>query len=163
MACLSQIRAQVANIVRRSPEACVIGIRTVNGWKGNAQIIVSEREFKVRYCASELQIREALLDAGATSTPIVVVTNLEEGALGQDVVVRFARRRLHSIESWTLLKEVFQAREIDPSLLRGPWLTAFVMDALPAGGGDRVPSGVLDAGTVWGLGLPKGLGFGTGR
>ncbi len=37
MASLSQIRAQVANIVRRLPEAHAIGIRTVNGWKGNAR------------------------------------------------------------------------------------------------------------------------------
>jgi len=68
MVSLSQIRAQVANIVRRLPEARAIGIRTVNGWKGNARISVSDREFRVVYCASELQIREALLDAGATST-----------------------------------------------------------------------------------------------
>jgi hypothetical protein len=163
MASLSQIRAQVANIVRRLPEARVIGIRTVNGWKGNAQISVSDREFKVVYCASELQIREVLLDAGATSTPVVVVTNLEEGDLGQDVVVRFARRRLHSVEGWTILKDVFQAREIDPSLLRRPWLADFVMDVLPLDGVDPVPTGVLDAETVWGLILRKSLGFGTAR
>lgn len=163
MASLSQIRAQVANIVRRLPEARAIGIRTVNGWKGNARISVSDREFRVVYCASELQIREALLDAGATSTPVVVVTNLEEGDLGQDVVVRFARRRLYSVEGWTILKDVFQAREIDPSLLRRPWLADFVMDALPADGVDPVPTGVLDAETVWGLILRKNLGFGSSR
>ena len=163
MASLSQIRAQVANIVRRLPEARAIGIRTVNGWKGNARISVSDREFRVVYCASELQIREALLDAGATSTPVVVVTNLEEGDLGQDVVVRFARRRLYSVEGWTILKDVFQAREIDPSLLRRPWLADFVMDALPADGVDPVPTGVLDAETVWGLILRKSLGFGSSR
>ena len=163
MASLSQIRAQVANVVRRAPEARVIGIRTVNGWKGNARISVSDLEFKVVYCASELQIRETLLDAGASSTPVVVVTNLEEGSLGQDVVVRFARRRLHSVEGWTILKDVFQAREIDPSLLRRLWLADFVMDALPAEGVDPVPTGVLDAETVWGLVLRKSLGFGSSR
>jgi hypothetical protein len=163
MASLSQIRAQVANVVRRAPEARVIGIRTVNGWKGNARISVSDLEFSVVYCASELQIRETLLDAGASSTPVVVVTNLEEGSLGQDLVVRFARRRLHSVEGWTILKDVFQAREIDPSLLRRPWLADFVMDALPAEGVDPVPTGVLDAETVWGLVLRKSLGFGSSR
>ena len=118
MASLAQIRAHVASIVRHLPEGCVIEINTVNGWKGNAQINLSDREFRVVYCSSELQIREALLDAGATSTPIVVVTNLEEGDLGHDVVVRFTRRRLHSVEGWTILKDVFQAREIDPWLRR---------------------------------------------
>jgi hypothetical protein len=163
MASLSQIRAQVANVVRRAPEARVIGIRTVNGWKGNALISVSDLEFKVVYCASELQIRETLLDAVAASTPVVVVTNLEEGSLGQDVVVRFARRRLHSVEGWTILKDEFQAREIDPSLLRRPWLADFVMDALPAERVDPVPTGVLDAETLWGLVLRKSLGFGSSR
>jgi len=69
------------------------------------------------------------------------VTNLEEGDLGQDVVVRFARRRLYSVEGWTILKDVFQAREIDPSLLHRPWLADFVMDALPADGVDRFRPG----------------------
>ena len=163
MATLSQIRAQVANVIRRVPDARVIGIRTVNGWKGTAQISVSDLGFKVVYCASELQIREVLLDAGATSTPVVVVTNLEEGSLGQDVVVRFASRRLHSIEGWMILKDVFQAREIDPILLRRPWLADFVMDAIPAEGIDPVPMGVLDAETVWGLILRNSLGFGSSR
>jgi hypothetical protein len=163
MSSLSQISAQVANVIRRVPEARVIGIRTVNGWKGNARISVSGLEFKVVYCASELQIRETLLDAGASSTPVVVVTNLEEGSLAQDVVVRFARRRLHSVEGWTILKDVFQAREIDPSLLRRLWLADFVMDALPAEGVDPVPTGVLDAETVWGLVLRKSLGFKSSR
>ena len=163
MASLSQIRAQVANVIRRIPEARVIGIRTVNGWKGNAHISVSDLEFTVVYCASELQIRETLLDAAASSTPVIVVTNLEEGSLGQDVVVRFARRRLHSIEGWTILKDVFQAQEIDPSLLRRPWLADFIMDALPVEGVDPVPTGLLDAETVWGLVLRKSLGFGSSR
>ena len=95
MATLSQIRAQVANVIRRVPDARVIGIRTVNGWKGTAQISVSDLEFKVVYCASELQIREVLLDAGATSTPVVVVTNLEEGSLGRSRQVRQAAAPFH--------------------------------------------------------------------
>ncbi len=76
---------------------------------------------------------------------------------------RFARRRLHSVEGWTILKDVFQAREIDPSLLRRPWLADFVMDVLPPEGVDPVPSGVLDGDTVWGLILRRSLGFGSSR
>jgi hypothetical protein len=163
MASLAQIRAQVANVIRRVPDARIIGIRTVNGWKGHAQVIVGDLEFKVVYCASELQIREALLDASTTSSPVAIVTNLEEGTLGQDVVARFARRRLHAVEGWTILKDVFQAKEIDPSLLRRPWLADFLMDALPAQGVDPVPTGVLDAETVWGLILRKSLGFESAR
>src|ERR1039458_10903365 len=115
MASLSQIRAQVTNILRKAPGSRVIGIRTVNGWKGTSEIRVNDREYKVIHCVSELQIREALLDASSSDVPVVVVTNLEEGELGQDLVARFARRRLHSVEGWTILKDIFQAREIDRS------------------------------------------------
>ena len=163
MASLSQIRAQVTNILRKSPEAHVIGIRTLNGWRGTADIRVNERDFRVIHCISELQIREALLNASSTKEPVVIVTNLEEGDLGQDVVARLARRRLHSIDGWTILKDVFQAREIDPSLLRRPWLADFVLDILPPDGVPPVPAGMLDGDTVWSLILRRSLGFASSR
>ena len=163
MASLSQIRAQVTNILRKSPEAHVIGIKTVNGWKGTADIRVNERDYRVIHCVSELQIREALLTASSAKESVVIVTNLEEGDLGQDVVARLARRRLHSIDGWTILKDVFQAREIDPGLLRRPWLADFVMDILPPEGVPPVPSGVLDGDTVWSMILRRSLGFDSSR
>lgn len=83
MASLSQIRAQVTNILRKSPEAHVIGIRTVNGWKGTADIRVNERDYRVIHCVSELQIREALLTASSAKESVVIVTNLEEGDLAR--------------------------------------------------------------------------------
>jgi hypothetical protein len=163
MASLSQIRAQVTNILRKAPGSRVIGIRTVNGWKGTSEIRVNDREYKVIHCVSELQIREALLDASSSDVPVVVVTNLEEGELGQDLVARFARRRLHSVEGWTILKDIFQAREIDPNLLQRSWLADFMMEILPAEGVPPVPSGVLDAETVWGVVLRRSLGFESSR
>lgn len=163
MASLSQIRAQVTNILRKSPEAHVIGIRTLNGWRGTADIRVNERDYRVIHCISELQIREALLNASSTKEPVVIVTNLEEGDLGQDVVARMARRRLHSIDGWTILKDIFQAREIDPSLLRRPWLADFVLDILPPEGVPPVPTGMLDGDTVWSLILRRSLGFSSSR
>jgi PglZ domain len=162
MASLSQIRAQVANILRKSPEAHVIGIRTVNGWKGTTDIRVNERDFRVIHCVSELQIREALLNCSAKES-VVIVTNLEEGDLARDIVARLARRRLHSIDGWTILKDLFQAREIDPSLLRRPWLADLVMDILPPEGVPPVPAGVLDSDTVWSIILRRSLGFDSSR
>jgi hypothetical protein len=159
MASLSQIRAQVTNILRKSPEARIIGIRTLNGWQGATEIKLSDREFRVVRCTSELQIREALLDANSANLPVVIVTNLEEGELAQDLIARFARRRLHSIDGWTILKDIFQAREVDPSLLRQAGLADFVMEILPTEGVSPVPAGVLDADTVWNLVLRRTLGF----
>ena len=158
VATLSQIRAQVATLVRRSPDARVIGIKTANGWEGDAHFQMSDRQYRVRYCGSELAMREALLE-GAGDDGLVVVTHLEESALGQDLIARFAKRRLYPIEGWTILKDVFQAREIDPSLLRKPWLAEAVLEMLPAEGVPPVPAGVLDAETVWGIVLRRQLKF----
>lgn len=162
MATLSQIRAQVTNVLRRSPEARVIAIKTGGGWEGDTQFQLGDRACRVRYCGSELAMREALLD-GTDGGGLVIVTQLDESALGQDLVARFAKRRLYSIEGWTILKDVFQAREIDPSLLRKPWLAEAVLEMLPAEGVPPVPAGVLDAETVWGLVLRRHLNFRSSR
>ena len=161
MATLSQIRAQVTNLSRKSPDARVIAIRTDGGWEGDARFQVADREFRVRYCGSELAMREALLNGNDGG--LVIVTQLDESALGQDLVARFAKRRLHSIEGWTILKDVFQAREIDPSLLRKHWLADAVLEMLPGEGVPPVPMGVLDADTVWGLVLRRHLNFRSSR
>lgn len=162
MATLSQIRAQVANLLRRTPEARIIAIKTGGGWEGDTRLQVGDRDLRVRYCGSELAMREALLD-GPGSEVLVIVTRLDESALGQDLVARFAKRRLYSIDGWTILKDIFQAREIDPSLLRKPWLAEAVLEMLPAEGVPPVPAGVLDAETVWGLVLRRHLGFRSSR
>jgi hypothetical protein len=94
---------------------------------------------------------------------LIVVTELDESVLGQDLVARFARRRLFSVEAWTILKDVFQAREIDPSVVRKPWLAEAVLDLIPADGVPPVPAGVLDAETVWGIVLRRYLSFRSSR
>lgn len=162
MATLPQIRAQVANLLRRSPEARVIAIKTGGGWAGDTRFQVGDREFRVRYCSSELAMREALLQ-GADGGGLVLVTQLDESSLGQDLVARFTRRRVHSVEAWTILKDVFQAREVDPSLLRKPWLAEAVLEMIPADGVPPVPAGVLDAETVWGIVLRRHLNFRSSR
>jgi hypothetical protein len=162
MATLSQIRAQVTNLLRKSPEARVIAIKTDGGWEGDTRFPVGDREYRVRYCGSELAMREALMN-GDDGGGLVIVTQLDESTLGQDLVARFARRRLHSIEGWTILKDVFQAREIDPSLLRKPWLADAVLEMLPAEGIPPVPTGVLDSETVWGLVLRRHLNLRSSR
>jgi hypothetical protein len=162
LATLSQIRAQLTNLLRRSPDACVIAIKTGGGWEGDTRVQLGDREYRIRFCGSELGIREALLDE-TERRGLVLVTQLDETTLGQDLVARFAKRRLYSIEGWTIIKDVFQAREIDPSLLRKPWLADAVLEMLPAEGVPPVPAGVLDAETVWGLVLRRHLSFRSSR
>jgi len=162
MATLPQIRTQVANLLRRSPDARLVAIKTAGGWEGDTRFQIGEREFRVRYCGSELAMREALLQGG-NGGGLVVVTQLDESVLGQDLVARFARRRLFSVEGWTILKDVFQAREIDPSLLRKPWVAEAVLEMIPADGVPPVPAGVLDAETVWGIVLRRHLSFRSSR
>ena len=57
-----------------------------------------------------LEVREALADAETLARPTVVLTRLEQGELGQDVVARLARGKLFPIEIWEGVKALFKKK-----------------------------------------------------
>jgi hypothetical protein len=58
-------------------------------------------------------------------------TALDNGAVGEDLLAQFARRRFHSLSATEILKELFQAREVDPRLQQLKWLATALADARP--------------------------------
>lgn len=159
----SQIRAQVAAIFRKHPRAQVIGIRTNSRWTAGDKIRIGETEFRVEQCDSALQAREALLDHGSENSPLVIVTGLDESALGQDVIARLVKKRLFPVQTWPVVQDLFQARIVAPSLRGKKWLAEFLLEDVPTQGYPPASSGVLDEETVWRIVLCDRFAFLTAR
>lgn len=159
----SQIRAQVSAIRNKFPQARIIGIKTNGRWTGGENLTIGDAEYRVAQCDSVLQIRETLLTQKTEQPPLVVVTNLDEDVLGQDLLARFIKRRLYSIQAWPILLELFQAKNASPALLSKKWLAEFLLEELPSQGFPAVASGTLDEETVWRIVLCDRMGFSTAR
>ena len=79
---------------------------------------------------------------------IILLTKLQQGDLGNDVVARLARSRLFAIDHWASLCALFKAKELDRSIC-DPAIAQALLEYAPADGYPPVSAGVLDAGTVW--------------
>ncbi len=72
---------------------------------GKAQVVRADTVF---------QIREKLMAAERNKERIVLLTKLDKGKLGNDVVARLARNRLFHIDHFASLCALFKAKELDP-------------------------------------------------
>lgn len=159
------VTAIVANVLRKSPDARVIGIRVSGAWRGGEHVDVAGVKHPVAFCPSRLAVQEALAthDASGDGPPLVLLTPLSDDELGWDVRVRLAKRRLMHVIPWDLVADLFHARAVDPRITPHRWMADALLEHVPAGGYTPVPSGVLDADTAWAQVLRPLLGLSTGR
>jgi PglZ domain-containing protein len=155
----AQIRTQVELIHKHRPDERIIGIRTDGQWAGAEFDRIAGKEFRFVQCDSTLEIRERLLEFATDGTPLVIITNLNDTEIGLDLLVRFARRRLHTLRPWPIVQELFQARLVDPSLLAKRWLAEALLESVPPQGYKPVPSGTLNQETVWAIILRERIGL----
>lgn len=107
---------------------------------GKAQVVRADTVF---------QIREMLMAAERNKKRIILLTKLEKGKLGNDVVARLARNRLFHIDHFASLCALFKAKELDP-LISDPAIAEALLECKrPPDGFPPVSAGILDAGTVW--------------
>lgn len=128
------------------------------GWKGPAELTIAGLPVLVRWCASGLAVRAALLEA-RSHPAMVVLTPLGAGELGLDVLARLYRHRIEDIDRWDTLMAAFGATRLDRRLEGLGWLA----DELLAASGPRkfpvVPTGTLDLETAWHTFLSHRLGL----
>jgi PglZ domain len=157
-----QVATQVALIRRHESKARVIGIHTPGTWLGGTELGVNGERLPVAFCTSALQVSEVLASHPEGALPLVLITNVEDSQLSLDVIARMVGRRLHRIERWQMVRDLFHARQIDPRLAAHGWIADALLQKVPDGGYPPVASGLLDADTVWThlcqqhLGLPDG-------
>lgn len=125
----------------------VIGIHSRDPWQHGDSIHVDERSIAVRWCPSELTIREALLEAGPES-PLVILTPLPDSELGLDILSRLDSGRLGRLKPWESMKRAFQARQLDPRVRKANWLADVLLRKMPPNGFAPAPGGVLQRGRV---------------
>src|ERR1700736_5427146 len=157
---LAPSRQQLEAFLDRAPEARVLGVRSPVRRPWPEFIEHGGKPFKIAWCESVLEIREAL--AGIEEVPdarLVLITPLEDGLLGADVVARFPRGRFMAASRWDALRAAFAARDLDPRLRGQDWLSDLLLERPPAAGYPPVPGGVLDLDTAWRFCLEHAVGL----
>lgn len=159
-----QIVAQVDAVLRHDRTAAVIAIRAQHNEDWPLTLAVGDREFSVAWCPSPIAVREQLLalsDGAMTASGqvssespgklpgLVLLTPLSDHVLGADVLARFSRGKVFSVEAWDMLRHAFQAKAIDSRLARWSWVAEALLENLPAGGYPPVAGGVLDVDAAW--------------
>ncbi|WP_431858865.1 BREX-2 system phosphatase PglZ [Azospirillum sp.] len=158
----AQIRAQVEAIVRHDPRAQALGIRSPTRQPWPERLECAGRAFDVVWCDSTLAARQALCNRDGDAG-LVLLTALPPDALGDDVVARLAKARLLTVEAWEMVREAFQARNIDPRIAGKSWLAELMLEHAHRGPYPLVPGGLLDAETAWANVLERALGLPVAR
>ena len=155
----NQIRAKVLAVRRKVPDARFFGIRSAGRYSGERMRHDGAEVYLIEQCDSPLSARIALLDEEPGATATVLVTSLSDQDIGDDVLVRLAKRQFHEINPWEIVKELFQAQAIDPRLRTHNWIADRLLDLAPAAGLTPTPGGYLDAEAVWPLLLQRMIGL----
>ncbi len=159
----SQIKAQVAAIRRKIPDARVIGIRASGRWTGERMMLDGDETYLIEQCDSPLAMRIALKSEDGPKSTKVLITNIDEQGLSNDILVRLTKRQLFPIDAWQIVKSLFSANVIDPRVTRHRWIADYFMEFIPAGGYPTVAGGFLDAETVWPILLGRAVGLTSDR
>jgi hypothetical protein len=155
----NQIRAKVLAVRRKVPDARFFGIRSPGRYAAERVRHDGADVYRIEQCDSSLAARIALLDEEPGVTATVLVTSLSDQDIGDDVLLRLAKRQFHEINPWEIVKELFQAQTIDPRLRAHNWIAERLLDLAPATGLPQTPGGYLDAEVIWPLLLGRMIGL----
>ncbi|MCO6436557.1 MAG: BREX-2 system phosphatase PglZ [Phycisphaerae bacterium] len=156
---LGVIRAQVRAIRKKAPSARVFGIFSSGRWTGPSVQGDGDDRLAVYQCDSPLEMRLALQESPENTPATVLVTPLDQGKVNDDILVRLALRRLHPLNSWEIIRSLFQARQLDPRITRHSFLADLLLEHAGTREIPPVAGGLVDADTVWGILLKEDLGL----
>lgn len=143
-----QLRSIVEDKWQRDLDAVAVGLHVAASWQGPSEVEFEFGKARVVRADTVFEIREALRSAEKSNGRIVLLTGLQQGDLGHDVIGRLARARLFTLDHWASLCSLFKAKELDRSICE-PAIAQALMEYAPPDGYPPVSAGLLDAGTVW--------------
>jgi hypothetical protein len=143
-----QLRSICEDLWEEDAEAPAFGLHVASSIEGPSVVEFGFGVAQVLRADNVFQIREALLTAEEKNDKILLLTHLQQGDLGQDVVARLARSRLFPFNHVASLCSLFKAKELDRSICE-PGIAHALLEYSPRDGYPPVSAGVLDAGTVW--------------
>lgn len=143
-----QLRSICEDLWQEDADASAFGLHVSSAIKGPPEVEFDFGIAHVLRADNVFQIREALLEAEEKNDRIILLTPLQQGDLGHDVVARLARCRLFPFNHVASLCSLFKAKELDRSICE-PGIAHALLEYSPRDGYPPVSAGVLDAGTVW--------------
>lgn len=153
------IRAQVRAIRNKAPRDKVFGIFAPGRWTGPTVDGEGPDRIVVYPCDSPLQMRLALQQASEAESATVLITPLDQAKVSDDILLRLALRRLHSINRWEIVRSLFKAKHLDPRVTRYGFLAEMLLEHAGSRDFQPVAGGLVDADTVWGLLFAERLGL----
>jgi hypothetical protein len=153
-----QIRDRVKALRGKGRTSAIIGFHAGGNYEGPQSFALNGETVQIAQSDCVLEIRELLEKAGGDSNTLVVLTSLSESELGHDVMARLAGRRIYRADAWEAAMARFGAHSVDPRIAREGWIADLLLE-LPGEHFPTVPSGYLDASTVWQTLLGRRLGL----
>ena len=144
-----QIQAQVSAIRKKKTSAHAFALRSPDDWSGPDRLEIDGIEHLVLSCASDLQVREAILTAAGEDKPAVLLCSIGTEQLGDDVLARLAKQRIFAPQPHDILGGLFSAGIVDPRVFSTKPLVDALLDRVPAGGYKPVIGGTLDLEHAW--------------
>src|SRR5688500_12885657 len=104
----TQVGALVRSLMRKHEGRLkpVFGIRSQGPWSGPEELTIDGKRCRVVQVTSPLQAREEIFTQ-RDDRLLVLVTGLQESALGSEVLARMAPPALHAIHPWASVRERF--------------------------------------------------------
>jgi hypothetical protein len=158
----AELRALVAKARGKNYRSGVIGVRARPHWNGPDTIEVDgDVPARVVSCVSALAVRAALLDWDRTGW-LILLTDRSDDDLGEGLLAHLVFQRLQMPSLWEAVRDRFQARQLDPLLVREDrQLAETLLAETPPQGWPPAAGGVLTRDLAWGalaervLGLPR--------
>ena len=130
-----QIKAQVRAIRKKANRSAVaFALRSDGPWSGPPRLTIDGLPHRVAFCRSDLELRELLRSTSAENEPLVALCPFDSAQLGEDVLARLAKRRVHPPQQMEILGSLFQATSVDARILTNVPLTNALVEHAPSDG-----------------------------
>jgi hypothetical protein len=133
----------------------VVALAHAQPWTGPDTVLLDERYVDVRWCPSELAVRDALLDPVPAERALLLLTPLSH--LGDDVAARVYRRRVFRPDPQAALAAAFGAVGVDSQV--PSWLVRALVALAPREGYGGSGARIVDADRAWRAYLQRALGL----
>ncbi|MEX2501742.1 MAG: hypothetical protein WD336_05150, partial [Trueperaceae bacterium] len=130
------LRALIAQLDARGRDRRrAIAVAAEPRWTGDETIQTDAGPARIVPCVSPLAVRAAMFDhAGADGELLVLLTELDDAALGEEVLGRVWEGRIHQPTSWLALQQLAKVDRLDPQLAGQRWLVELLVTAAPPRG-----------------------------
>ena len=145
------LRALLAQLTSRGRERReVVAVAAEARWTGEEVLSTDAGPARIVPCVSPLAVRSALVDQRERDGELLVLlTDLDEHALGEEVLARVWEGRIHRPTSWLALQQLAKVDRLDPQLAGHRWLVELLVTVAPSRGYPPPPGGVLTIETAW--------------